>query len=102
MPIEHVAHCTTSNTQKSTSCQPIEESRDEHGLDILRHGAWDKPDQKHRERGDVSNSPAIELVGVSFPDPPETKEYSQSHLRQWTEKKWTDPWVEGQQWFREK
>lgn len=62
MPIEQVADSTTSYTQKCATSQAIEESAHEHSLDVLRHGAWNEPDEEQSKRADVDISTAVELV----------------------------------------
>jgi hypothetical protein len=66
MSIEQITHSATSNTEESTSCQSIEEATNYHGLDILRHCAWNEPDQEERKRDDVDVSSAVELFRVSL------------------------------------
>lgn len=66
MSIEQVAHSAASNTQESTSGQPIEKAADKHGLDIFCHGTWNQPDKEQAKRDDVDVSTSIELVEVRF------------------------------------
>lgn len=65
MAIEEISDSTTSNTEKCTSCNTIEEATYDHGLDVLGHRTGDQPDQEEAERDDIDVSPAIELTGVS-------------------------------------
>lgn len=65
MSIEQISDSAAGNTQKCTSCQPVEEPTHEHGLNVLCHGAWNEPDQEQSEGDDVYVSTAIELVQVS-------------------------------------
>lgn len=46
MSIEQVTHSTTSHAQKRAAGQSVEEAAHEHRLDILRHRAWNQPDEK--------------------------------------------------------
>ena len=41
--------------EKGTASQAIKKPGDEHGLDILGNGAWDKPNHKERERHDTES-----------------------------------------------
>ena len=66
MSIEQISDSAAGNTQKCTSCQPVEEPTHEHGLDVLRHGAWDEPDQEQCKGDDVDVSTAIKLAQVSI------------------------------------
>jgi hypothetical protein len=61
MAIKDITNSASSDAQKSTSSQPIEEARDNHGFGVLGHSTWNKPYEKERKRNDVNVSPAIEL-----------------------------------------
>lgn len=46
MPCKHIANSASSDAEKGTPCEAIEEARHEHGLGIPGHSAWDQPNQK--------------------------------------------------------
>lgn len=62
MTIEQVTNSAAGDTQKCTTGNTIEETADDHGLDVLRHCTGDQPDQEEGEGNDIDVSPAIELV----------------------------------------
>lgn len=62
MTVEKVPDSTTGDTQKCTTGDTIEETTDDHGLDVLRHCTGDQPDQEECEGDDIDVSPTIELI----------------------------------------
>lgn len=65
MSIEQVANSASGHTEERTSRESVEEPAHEHGLNVLCHRAWDKPDEEQREGDDVDVSSAVELDKVS-------------------------------------
>ena len=61
MPCKEIAHGRACNAEKRTSNKAVKEAADDHGLNVLRHGTWDQPNQKERKRDNVYDSSAIEL-----------------------------------------
>jgi hypothetical protein len=58
---EHIAHCSSCNTQKCTSSESIEEARHQHGSDIFSDGAGDDPYQEEDIRVYINWTAAVEL-----------------------------------------
>ena len=58
---EHVAHCSSCDTQERASSESIKEARDQHGSDIFGDGAGDDPYQEEDVRVYVNWTTTIEL-----------------------------------------
>lgn len=66
MTREKISHCSTRHAEERTSRETIEETGNDHSLDVLRNGARDQPDQEKGKRYDVDVSPSIKLDLVSM------------------------------------
>lgn len=63
---EKIPHCSTRHAEERTSRKTVEETGNDHSLDVLRNGARDQPDQEKGKRYDVDVSPSIKLDLVSM------------------------------------
>lgn len=66
MTREKISHCSTRHAEERTSRKTVEETGNDHSLDVLRNGARDQPDQEKGKRYDVDVSPSIKLDLVSM------------------------------------
>ena len=64
VPREQIANGSARHAKESTSCHSVDESANEHRLDVHCCGAWNGPDNEKYERNDIYRSTTIELLSL--------------------------------------
>lgn len=63
--VEEIPDSATGDTEKCTTGDTIEETTDDHGLNILCHCTGNQPNEEESEGDDIDVSPAIELIKLA-------------------------------------